>query len=94
MQLTLNITGAKVDFANTQYDLGAGWTIISYIKDSEMPIIDAFKTLTDDGSLVIVKNNKGDTYIPEYGIDNIINLIPGQSYYIYLNQAKTFVFPN
>jgi photosystem II stability/assembly factor-like uncharacterized protein len=92
--MTLDITGEKVDFTTTQYNLNAGWTIISYIKDIETSVIDAFASLSNDGNLVIVKDNNGNVYIPEFGIDNIHNLIPGQAYYIYLKNAVNFTYPN
>jgi hypothetical protein len=89
----LEITGDKVDFKTTEYNLNAGWSIISYIKDTETSVIDAFASLTNDGNLVIVKDNYGNVYIPAYGINTIGNLVPGQGYQIYLTNLDVLTYP-
>ena len=90
---TLSITGLAVDPSNTQITLGQGWNMISYLRNSELDCVTAFAGLTDDGNLVIVKDNEGNTYIPAYDINNIGNLIPGKGYQIYVANPDVLTFP-
>ena len=42
---------------------------------------------------IIIKNSNGDVYWPDFGIDNIINMQPGQGYYICMNEDGELVYP-
>jgi len=43
--------------------------------------------------LVMVKDKDGRIYYPDYGINTIGDLQPGQGYKIYVDQASTLTFP-
>jgi hypothetical protein len=43
--------------------------------------------------LIIAKNNAGQTYIPQYGIDDIGQMQPGQGYQVYLSTSGTLIYP-
>ncbi|HRP01029.1 MAG TPA: hypothetical protein PLE30_00105 [Candidatus Kapabacteria bacterium] len=90
---SLNILGYMINPSTSTYSLKAGWNQISYIRSSEMIANDAFQSLVDMDLLSIVKDEKGKTYIPEYGINQIGNLIPGRSYIIYVKAATNFNYP-
>jgi hypothetical protein len=89
---TIEVYGNYVNTGNLNYNLSSGWNMISYPKNQSSKIIKSFKSLTDSGNLVMVKDNQGNVYIPEYNIDNIIDLIPGNGYQIYLREAVNFVY--
>jgi hypothetical protein len=90
---TLSMSGIAVNLSETQIILSKGWNIISYLLDFEMDCESAFASLTDDGNLIIVKDNFGNVYIPAYGVNTIGNLEPGQGYLIYVLNADMLVYP-
>jgi hypothetical protein len=88
---TLNIYGDLVNPTETSITLSSGWNMISYLRNSELDCETAFASLAE-GNLIIVKDNFGNVYIPEYGINTIGNLIPGQGYQIYVLNADVLIY--
>ncbi|MCW5885334.1 MAG: T9SS type A sorting domain-containing protein [Candidatus Kapabacteria bacterium] len=78
---------------NEDIELSSGWSLISYLRNSNMNAVTAFATLTNSNSLVIAKDNFGRTYIPMFNINGIGNLLPGQGYQVYLSSAATLTYP-
>jgi hypothetical protein len=76
---TLTITGAKADPTATPIPIVPGWQIISYLRDQPGSAPSQLAGVASQ--IQIVKNNAGQTYIPEFGINNIGNLLPTQGYY-------------
>jgi hypothetical protein len=66
-------------------DITEGWNIIGYPCQEEMAVIAAFSPLEEN--LIIVKNGLGEAYLPEWGFDGIVQLIPGQGYQIKVTTA-------
>ncbi len=90
---TLEVTGNQIVPESSPINLNAGWNIISYLRNSVLDCETAFATITDNGNLVIVKDNYGNTYIPAYFINTIGNLIPGQGYQIYVLNNDVLTYP-
>ncbi|MCO5252046.1 MAG: hypothetical protein M9949_11600 [Candidatus Kapabacteria bacterium] len=90
---TLEITGMKVEPENNGIPLVSGWNIISYLRDSQMAIVDALASITDDDNLVIAKDNLGNIYYPEFEIDLIEFMQIGQGYQIYVLSNDTLIYP-
>jgi len=59
-------------------DLENGWNNIGYVCVEPMDAVEAFAPVLD--ILVIVKNNVGMSYLPEWGFNGIGDLQPGQGY--------------
>lgn len=87
------ILGDIVQPENTQFNLSSGWSMISFTRNSQMNCEIAFQSLVQEGKLVLAKSGSGLNFIPQYGINTIGNLKPGQGYQIYLNAPATFSFP-
>ncbi|MBF25529.1 MAG: hypothetical protein CMP49_03305, partial [Flavobacteriales bacterium] len=82
----LTISGVKVPF-DTTINLGSGWSIIGYLHDSPADISQFFESYSE--SVVIIKNESGNVYWPEYNLNSIGNMLPGEGY-----QIKSFLnFP-
>jgi photosystem II stability/assembly factor-like uncharacterized protein len=90
---TLEITGLKVTPETNGIPLVAGWNIISYLRDSQMAIVDALASITDNENLVIAKDNLGNIYYPAFEIDLIEFMQIGQGYQIYVISNDTLVYP-
>jgi hypothetical protein len=88
---TMNISGVLVNPDDTQITLSQGWNMIAYLRNSELDCEIAFAGIIDN--LVIVKDNEGNVYIPEYGINTIVNLKPGQGYQIYVTNSDILYYP-
>jgi len=88
---SLVINGTKIIPQTTIINLTTGWSLIAYLRDSEMDADVAFNTIKND--IIIVKDQDGRTYIPSAGINTIGNLKSGQGYQIKMLQTKVFTYP-
>lgn len=91
---SLEVVGLPVFPADNPISLNAGWNQIGYLRNSAMNIEIALEDITDDNNLVIVKDNAGNIYFPEFGINTIGDMIPGQGYQLFIIQADTLVYPD
>ena len=74
-------------------DIVEGWNLIGYTGVNPLNIEDGVMSIVD--IIVIMKNNDGDVYWPEYGFNGIGNLYPGQGYQIKaLNSYENFIYSN
>jgi uncharacterized Zn ribbon protein len=89
----LNIKGSPISLKQTPISLNSGWNMIAFLRNSELDCETAFASLTENGNLIIVKDNEGNVYIPFYGINTIGNLKPGQGYHIYVIDADVLFYP-
>jgi hypothetical protein len=70
---------------NISIDLLYGWNIIGFTCDQPINAIDAFQQINE--SVVILKDNSGAVYMPEWGFNGIGNLQPGYGYQLKLSEA-------
>jgi len=56
------------------------WYIIPYLLRIEQPIATALNSIT--GNILVLKNNDGEVYYPDYGVDQIGTMEPGEGYKI------------
>lgn len=91
---TLEVVGLPVFPADNPISLSSGWNQIAYLRNSPMNIEIALEDITDDNNLLIVKDNAGNIYFPEFGINTIGDMLPGQGYQIYIIEADTLVYPD
>ncbi|MBM3327292.1 MAG: hypothetical protein FJY65_10045 [Calditrichaeota bacterium] len=73
--------------------LHAGWQIVSYLPDFQMPVKDACQILVDAGALHIIKDAHGRFYLPAWDFANLNTLQPGQGYHIRLHRDAALVYP-
>lgn len=76
--------------ADQPITLKPGWNLLSYLLSTPSPVKEAFKSLGD--ALVILKDNSGRTYLPEYDIDTIGELVPGQGYSAFVSRPADLVY--
>ncbi|MBN1350945.1 T9SS type A sorting domain-containing protein [candidate division KSB1 bacterium] len=87
----LPIQGQKADPA-TPIVLQKGWSIISYLPDKAIGIDTALVSIISN--LKIAKNNDGQALIPQYGVNTIGQMQPGQGYQINLVKDDTLYYPD
>lgn len=66
-------------------DIVEGWNLIGFIGDEALNAELAFESIIEE--IIVVKNNLGEVYYPQYGFNGIGNLIPGQGYQMKTHQA-------
>ncbi len=88
---TLQITGTAVEPTETEINLVTGWNLISYLRNSQMPVGTALASL--NSSLILVKNNIGQLYYPSYYLNTLGNMLPGQGYWLYMSAPAVLTYP-
>jgi hypothetical protein len=88
---TLTMTGLEVDPQATPDTLSSGWNLPAYLRNNPMRVDSAVNSIAS--ALVIVKNNAGQVYMPQYGINQIGSMRPGQGYQIYVTAISILLYP-
>ena len=85
----LNIEGYLISL-DMHLELNQGWNIMPYYSDASINAILYFESIVEH--LVIVKDEAGNVYLPEFNFNNIGALHIGEAYYIKLNQSLEFQY--
>lgn len=85
------IKGNMVAPETTQISLTAGWNMIAYLRTSPMQTDSALASI--QSSLLLVKDNEGNIFWPEYGIATLKQLNPGQGYKINVKENSSLMYP-
>ncbi len=88
----LRIAGAAIDPDGRSIDLEAGWNWVPYFGPARMPVTQALASVQDH--LVIVKDGQGRVYYPELDIEDLVDMVPGEGYKIFVNTATTLTYPS
>lgn len=78
---------------NVPIELEEGWQIVTYLPNFPMDAETAFESLVTDDLLIIVKNDHGRFYYPEFGFSNMPLCRPGKGYHIKLRDEGSLVYP-
>ena len=80
-----------VAYTDYYIDLPEGWSLIGYTCNEVVDVIDALSSIASD--VVIVKDEEGLSYLPEWGFNAIGEFTYGEGYQIKLyNQVDNFQF--
>ena len=77
-------TQMDVDNPQIEINLVSGWNMIGYPCTQEIVVSDAFSSIVND--IVIVKDNNGNVYMPEFSFNGIGFLEGGQGYQIKMTE--------
>ena len=98
--------GYPVEPQLTPLSLPNGWSILGYLRQTPMAIVPIMSNqgmvnapFTAPGILIIAKDDGGSIYWPQYGLDNIGTMDPGEGYQIKLavpapQNHFTFTYPS
>jgi hypothetical protein len=98
--------GYPVEPQITPLDLPNGWSILGYLRQTPMAIVPIMSNqgmvnppFSPPGILIIAKDDEGNIYWPQYGLDGIITMDPGEGYQIKLGLPSgqtsfTFTYPS
>ncbi len=88
---TLSSFGEPVVPEEVDLNLPAGWSMLGYLRQEPGSIETIMSPY--DNQIVIIKNTAGGAYWPDYGLNTIGNMNPGEGYYIKTWNAFTFTYP-
>jgi hypothetical protein len=88
--VTLELRGIVLDQTRS-IALKDGWNLIPFYSTTEQDPVEVFSSI--ESAIVVVKDQEGNTYVPDVGINDIGMLKPGRSYRIYLESDQTFSYP-
>ena len=81
----LIIEGDYLTPEDNPIDLVSGWNLVAYLRTEPADVIAVFEDIQE---LVIVKDNSGMAYLPEYDFNGIGNMMEGQGYQIKVLTAQ------
>lgn len=82
---------SSVNHSCQSIEFPEGWFMFSsYMELENKDVASVFHSITED--VIIVKNNAGEVYLPEWNYNGFGNLINGQGYTIKLSQNHTLEF--
>ncbi|MCX6257473.1 MAG: hypothetical protein NTW49_06195 [Bacteroidia bacterium] len=87
----LPVTGPDVVPEDTPIPLPAGWSIIGYLRQNPGLIANIMSQATNN--LIIVKNGSGNVFWPQFSLNNIINMNPGEGYQLKMTSAFVLTYP-
>ncbi len=87
---TVRTAGSAIAAFSTPIPLFKGWNLAGYLPPTTEPITTALTSISSQ--LMLVKDNDGDIYWPEYGIDVIDTLAVGQGYFIYMTNPASLTY--
>lgn len=87
----LTVEGLLIDPQSYSLSLAEGWNFLPYLRTSPASVQDALASIHSD--VVLLKDEAGGIYYPEYGIDNIGQLQPGHGYRIYVRSPVSLTYP-
>ncbi len=88
---TVRAQGPAVDVAATPLSLGSEWNMVGYLPQVSMQITSALNSITPQ--ILLVKNNSGRVYWPDYGINTITTMNVGAGYWTCMKSPATLTYP-
>ncbi len=88
----LTLTGRSSCSESNPVQLSQGWNILSYLNTTPMNVSQALSPISD--KIKIVVNNAAHVYWPEYDINTVGDMIPGQGYKIKIKEDIQFSYPS
>ena len=88
---TLQVRGAVANPLDYPLVLPDGWSFLGYLlSQNEDPSV-ILESIEDD--LVLIKDAIGNIYFPEYDVNTMGDMIPGQGYQVRMIAEREFIYP-
>jgi hypothetical protein len=87
---TVRTVGSAIAAFSTPIWLKQGWSLLGYLPPATEPIGTALSVISSE--IMLMKDNAGDIYWPDYGIDNIDTLCVGQGYFTYMKDSMSLTY--
>jgi len=87
----LNISGEVIIPENTPLEVPSGWSIIGYLRQNPGLITDMIYGISSN--IRIMKSGGGDVFWPQFNLNTIISMNPGEGYQLNMISADTLTYP-
>jgi hypothetical protein len=87
----LTLYGEQLVPENTPVNIPIGWSMLGYLRQNQALIELLLQPIQSE--LIIVKDGDGMIYWPTYGINQIINMLPGRGYQIKMSSGAILTYP-
>lgn len=89
----ISVEGSLVPY-NTPIIFHEGWNLIGYLHPEPSNTIQMMNSIAlNNGPMEILKNSTGNVYWPEFGLNSIGDMMPGEGYQIKLDNLIEFSYP-
>ena len=88
---TLVAEGVAVQPQLTPVTIPAGWSMLGYLRQAPASILTMLSPIVNN--VVIVKDSNGLTYWPQYGLNTLGNMDPGEGFPIKMTAAAQLIYP-
>ena len=86
----LNLSGSLIPY-NYEISIPSGWNIIAYLHQDSYNIENMMAPIVNN--IVIIKDEEGNVYWPEYGLNSIENMNTGKGYQIKMLNPTFLQYP-
>ena len=89
----ISVEGSLIPY-NTPIIFHEGWNLIGYLHPEPSNTIQMMSSIVlNNGPMKILKNSAGNVYWPEFGLNSIGDMMPGEGYQIKLDNLIEFSYP-
>ena len=88
---SLSISGTAVVPETSPIGINQGWNLIAYLRQSQAQLVQMMSSVSS--TIIIMKNGAGNVYWPQFGVNTIVNLVPGMGYQLKQSSAATLYYP-
>ncbi|WP_286019154.1 FISUMP domain-containing protein, partial [Candidatus Venteria ishoeyi] len=88
---TLTIEGSLIQPELNPIIIPQGWSILGYIRTAPAAIEQMMSPVVSN--IIIFKDYLAQIYWPQYGVNQIVDLTPGQGYQIKMLEQDTLIYP-
>jgi uncharacterized protein (TIGR02145 family) len=88
---SLSVFGSMIEPDTTQIILPSSWSILGYVRSTPASIVEMISPIVTNVS--IIKDWNGQAYWPQYGVNLIGDIEPGQGYLIKMLAQDTLIYP-
>ena len=89
---TLEVRGAAANPSDHPLLLNEGWSYLGYLRKQAADAAAVLESIEED--VLLIKDGIGNIYWPEYDVNTMGNMEPGQGYQIRMTAERTFTFPS
>ena len=89
--INLDMVGVPVNPDTCLIEIPTGWSLIPYLNDENDSITTMLQSINN--SIIIVKDGQGDVYWPQFNLNMIELMNPGEGYQVKSANSDTLIYP-
>lgn len=89
---TLQVRGEIADPLEYPLILNEGWSYLGYLRKQAADVSEVMASVSEN--ILLIKDAVGNVYWPEYNVNTMGNMQPGQGYQIRMTSESEFIYPS